>query len=165
MGLLAGQVARAHGAARVVITDVSDHRLGVARELGLDPVPAGQTVGEPFDVLLECSGVQSALSAGITAMAPAGRVVLVGMGADEVSISVPQVQGKELWIGGIFRYANSYPTALQLIASGAVQVDPLITHRFTLEETEAALTIGRRDPQALKAVVIPSHRPGEESHP
>lgn len=165
IGLLAGQVARAYGAARVVISDVSDYRLGIARDLGLEPVRAGEPVGDDVDVLLECSGAQAALSAGIDAMAPAGRVVLVGMGADDLSISVPQVQGKELWIGGIFRYAGSYPTALRLISSGAVRVDPLLTHRFDLEETEAALTIGRRDPQALKAVVIPSHRPGEESRP
>lgn len=165
IGLLAGQVAAAYGAARVVISDVSDYRLGVARDLGLEPVRAGEPVEGGFDVLLECSGAQAALSQGIDAMAPAGRVVLVGMGADDVSIPVPQVQGKELWIGGIFRYANSYPTALRLIASGAVQVDPVITHRFSLEETEEALTIARRDPRALKSVVTPSQRQGEGSHP
>ncbi|MGO1201383.1 MAG: hypothetical protein ACTMKY_15930, partial [Dermabacteraceae bacterium] len=83
--------------------------------------------------------------------------------ADEVSIPVSLVQGMELWIGGIFRYANTYPTALRLIASGAVRVDPLITHRFTLEETEEALTIGRHDRRAIKAVVEPHRLRSEDS--
>lgn len=163
IGLLCGQVALALGAARVALTDVSEHRLGLARELGLDTVVAGEPYGDSFDVLVECSGAQEALRDGLRAMAPAGRVVLVGMGADEVSIPVSLVQGMELWIGGIFRYANTYPTALRLIASGAVRVDPLITHRFTLEETEEALTIGRHDRRAIKAVVEPHRLRSEDS--
>ncbi|HXD28191.1 MAG TPA: NAD(P)-dependent alcohol dehydrogenase, partial [Arthrobacter sp.] len=83
-----------------------------------------------------------------------GRAVLVGMGVDEVSLSVPLIQGRELSITGVFRYANTYPTALALIASGAVDTGPLITHRFAVEETEAALTLAHREPESLKAVVL-----------
>jgi L-iditol 2-dehydrogenase len=95
------------------------------------------------------------LTSGMRAMAPAGRVALVGMGADSVSIEVPVIQGRELTISGVFRYANTYPLALQLIASGAVNVSDVISHRFPLAETEQALTIAKQDPRALKAVVLP----------
>ena len=88
-------------------------------------------------------------------MAPAGRVALVGMGADSGSIDVPVIQGRELTISGIFRYANTYPLALQVIASGAVNVTDVISHRFPLAETEQALTIAKHDPRALKVVVLP----------
>jgi L-iditol 2-dehydrogenase len=156
IGLYAAQVARAFGASSVTVTDVSEFRLEAARRLGLDTEQA-QTVGTSvFDVLLECSGAASALGTGIRRLAPGGRVVLVGMGADEVSINVPLVQGKEITIAGIFRYANTYRTALDLISTGAVDAASVITHRFDLAHTEDALTVGRRDAEALKAIVLPA---------
>ena len=156
IGLYAAQVARAFGASAVTVTDISDFRLDTARKLALDAERADSPLDSTFDVLLECSGAAAALSSGMKRLAPAGRIVLVGMGADTVSIDVPLLQGKELTLTGIFRYANTYPTALQLIAAGSVDVETVITHRFDLEHTEDALTVGRRDPESLKAVVVPT---------
>jgi L-iditol 2-dehydrogenase len=153
IGLLTGQVARAFGAAKVTITDVSEYRLQAATQLGLTGQLATEPYTETYDVLLECSGAPAALSGGLQAVARAGRVVLVGMGADEVTINVPLIQGREITLTGTFRYANTYPLALELIASGAVNVADVITHRFGLAETEAALTLARRDPRSLKAMV------------
>ena len=87
------------------------------------------------------------------AMARSGRVVLVGMGADDVSINVPLVQGRELTITGTFRYANTYPLALELIAGGAVDVATVITHHFDIDHTVDALTLAAREPNSLKAIV------------
>ena len=155
IGLLAGQVARAFGATKVSITDVSDFRLGVATELGLDAHRADQPLTEEYDVLLECSGAPVAVKTGLAALARAGRAVLVGMGPDEVGINVPLVQSRELSITGTFRYARTYPLALDLIASGAVEVRRLVTHRFGIDDTEAALTAGRRESDSIKAMVLP----------
>jgi L-iditol 2-dehydrogenase len=155
VGLYAAQVARSFGGEHVTITDVSDFRLAKARELGLATRQAEERLTDEFDVLVECSGAQPALTSGMHALAPAGRVALVGMGADSVSIDIPVVQGRELTISGVFRYANTYPLALQLIASGAVNVTDVISHRFPLAETELALTIAKHDPRALKALVLP----------
>jgi L-iditol 2-dehydrogenase len=155
VGLYAAQVARGFGAADVTVTDVSDFRLSKATELGLSAVRAGDPINEQFDVLLECSGAQQALTTGMRTLAPAGRVALIGMGSDIVSIDVPLVQSRELTICGVFRYANTYPLALQLIASGVVNVSDVISHRFSLAETEQALTLARHDPRALKAMVLP----------
>lgn len=154
IGLLAAQIARAQGAGVVTVTDVNEYRLTVARELGLHAVRAGEDLPADYTVLLECSGADAALNAGLAALAPAGRAVLVGMGAEKVSVSVPLIQGRELTISGVFRYANIYPTALGLIASGAVDVRRVITHRFALEDTEAALTLAAREPESLKAMVL-----------
>lgn len=154
IGLFAAQVARAQGAAEVTVTDISDFRLSVVRGLGFTARRADGELPGGHTVLLECSGAQLAVESGLRALAPAGRAVLVGMGADQVSISVPLVQGRELSISGVFRYANTYPTALALMARGAVETTPLITHRFALEEAEAALTLARREPESLKAVVV-----------
>ena len=88
-------------------------------------------------------------------MAPAGRVVLVGMGEDHVALEIPLIQNRELWLTGTFRYANTYPLALSLIATQKVKVDPLLTHVYPLERAEDALRAGRVEPTALKAVVQP----------
>ncbi|NAZ85725.1 NAD(P)-dependent alcohol dehydrogenase [Kineococcus indalonis] len=155
IGLLAAQVARAFGADAVTVTDVSDFRLEAARRLGLQVQPAAEALSGTFDVLLECSGAPAAWRSGLAALAPAARAVLVGMGADELPLDVALVQGREITVTGIFRYAGTYPTALELLASGRVQVEPIITHRFALRRTEDALTLSRREPHSLKAVVLP----------
>lgn len=156
IGLFAAQVARAFGARNVAITDTNSFRLEVARQLGFSAYDAAGTIPGVYDVLLECSGAARALADGLHRLAPMGRAVLVGMGADTVPIEVPIVQNREITVTGIFRYANTYPDALQLIASGQVDVAPVITHRFPLESTDDALTVMRRDPAALKAIVEPS---------
>ncbi len=155
VGLFAAQVARAFGGIEVTISDPSEFRLSVAEDLGLVAHRPGQPFDGEFDVVIECSGAQAAVSAGMSALARAGRLVLVGMGADSVSIDVPLLQGREITLTGTFRYANTYPLALSLIASGAVRVDGVVTHRFDIAHTEDALTVARRDPKALKAVVTP----------
>lgn len=155
IGLYAAQVARAFGASRITITDISDFRLDTARKLGLDAKHADHPVDSEYDVLLECAGAAPALTGGMTHLAPAARVVLIGMGVDMMSIDIPLVQEREITIAGIFRYANTYPAALELIASGAVDASAIITHRFDIDQAEDALTISHRDPRALKAVVVP----------
>jgi L-iditol 2-dehydrogenase len=109
----------------------------------------------PDGLSYEQAAMAEPVSVGVWAARKAGRVVLVGMGADTVSIDVPLLQGREITLTGTFRYANTYPLALRLIAAGLVQVDEVITHRFGIDQTEDALTIGRRDPNALKAIVLP----------
>lgn len=64
-----------------------------------------------------------------------GVVALIGHGAAEISIPVVDATAREIDIRGIFRYANDYQIALNLVSSGAVDVNPLITHRFKLKET------------------------------
>ncbi|OXM60965.1 NAD(P)-dependent alcohol dehydrogenase [Amycolatopsis vastitatis] len=155
IGLYAAQVARASGADRVLVTDYNEFRLRIARSLGLDVTTADQVDEPDFDALLECSGAPAALTEGLKHLAPAARAVLVGMGSDEVPVDVGLLQRKELSITGTFRYANTYPAALRLIANGAVNVSAAITHRFDIQQTEDALTLSRRDRESLKAVVVP----------
>lgn len=154
VGLFAAQVARAFGASSVTLTDLSDYRLQVAAELGFATRRADEPGGEEsFDVLFECSGAAPAFRSGMRALGPNGRAVVIGMGSDELPLEVSALQGKELTVQGVFRYRNCYPAALELLRSGAVQTAPVLTHHFGLEETEAALTLARREPASLKAVV------------
>lgn len=161
VGLVAAQAALALGAAEVTVTDVNPRRLRLARDLGathtLD-VGTSPVVGsgvEP-DVLLECSGHPAAAAEGVRTVARAGRVVLVGMGSDEMSLPVSRLQEYELTVTGTFRYAHTWPAAIALVASGRVELDRLVTGHYGLDEVREALTVGRADPDTVKPVVQPS---------
>lgn len=160
IGLLCLQVARAAGATRIAVSDVNERRLAVARDLGATDVVDARKNG--FDalawapqVLLECSGYPPVVAEGIRSLAPAGRAVLVGMGGDELAMPVSVVQEREIEVTGTFRYANTWPTAIALVASGRVDLDRLVTGRYRLDQVAEALTAARRDPAAIKAIVRP----------
>ncbi|WP_433654307.1 NAD(P)-dependent alcohol dehydrogenase [Nocardia sp. CA-128927] len=160
IGLVAAQTALAFGAAEVVITDVNPRRLALATELGCTrAVDVGITelgaIGFEPSVLLECSGHPAAIGAAVRVVARAGRVVLVGMGGDDVPLPLPYIQEHELELTGTFRYANTWPTAIELAASGGVDLDRLVTGRFGLDQVTAALTSARMDPGSIKPIVQP----------
>jgi len=160
IGLVCAQAALAYGATDVVVTDVNAPRLALAEGLGVKALdvsrtPVGEAGVEP-DVLIECSGHPGATVDAIRTVARAGRVVLVGMGSDELVLPLPYVQDHELHLTGAFRYANTWPTAIALVASGRVDLDQLVTGHYGLDEVERALTAARRDPATVKPVVRPA---------
>lgn len=160
VGLLAVQAARAAGAAAVVVSDVNDRRLALARELGASGTvdvreESLAEVDLHADVLLECSGSPQATRDGLAALRPAATAVLVGMGPDELIVPLGLVQQRELNVTGTFRYANTYPAAIALAASGQVDLDGLVTGHYGLDRAEDALRAARIDPSAIKAVVTP----------
>jgi L-iditol 2-dehydrogenase len=159
IGIIAAQVARAYGADRVTVTDVNPHRLALAAQLGLEAIDVSATpiaeAGLEPDVLIECSGNPRATWDAFSSVARAGRVVLVGMGGDELRLSLPHLQDREITLTGAFRYANTWPTAIQLAASGRVDLDAVVTGHYDLASAEAALTAARADPTAVKVIVRP----------
>jgi L-iditol 2-dehydrogenase len=160
IGLVAVQTALAFGATEVIVSDVNPARLALARELGAtETVDAREAsvadLDRPPEVLLECSGHPPAISEAIRALDRAGRAVLVGMGGDEVPLPLSVVQERELELTGTFRYANTWPTAIALVASGRIDLDRLVTGTYRLDQAEEALTAGRRDEGTVKVVVHP----------
>jgi L-iditol 2-dehydrogenase len=150
-------VAKAFGATDVAISDVNENRLAVAERTGATRVlRAGEDDPGEVDALIECSGHPAATVAGIHAVRPAGTAVIVGMGPEpSAELPLALIQTSELWLTGTFRYANTYPTAISLAATGAVDIEPLITGHYGLEETEDALTVGHRDSSSIKVMVHP----------
>ncbi len=159
IGLIAAQAARAFGADSVTVTDVNPHRLALAEQLGLRSIDVSQTSLAEADiepnVLLECSGNARATWDAVSVTARAGYVVLVGMGGDTVELPLSYVQDRELVITGAFRYANTWPTAIELAASGRVDLDAMVTGHFALHHVEAALTAAHDDPTSMKVIVRP----------
>ena len=156
IGLLCVQVARARGAAEIAVTDVNERRLELALATGATRAHrAGDELAEA-DALIECSGHPQALHDGLAARRPAGAAVLVGMGGDQdASLPLALIQGRELWLTGTFRYANTYPAAIALAASGRVDLEAIVTGHFALDEVDAALRAGREDPASVKPIVTP----------
>jgi L-iditol 2-dehydrogenase len=161
IGLLAMQVALAQGATEVTITDVAPERLAMARKTGatrtinVSEEPLSDA-GVEVDALIECSGNPRALGDGIRCIRPAGIAVVVGMGpGEESSIPLAFIQNREITLTGTFRYANTYPAAIELATTGKVDLDAIVTSYYGLNDTEEALQVSRKDPGNVKPMVIP----------
>lgn len=157
IGIIAAQAARAFGATDIYITDIAEDRLAFALEHGATHALNAKTdsvEGLDVDAFIDASGAPQAVRSGIKAVGPAGRVILVGLGADDVELPVSYIQNREIWLSGVFRYTNTWPLAIQLIADGKVDLDVLVTGRFALAEAEQALKAGKQ-PGQLKAIVYP----------
>ncbi|KAK3098620.1 hypothetical protein FSP39_021283, partial [Pinctada imbricata] len=150
IGLVNLLAAKAAGASDVCITDINQSRLDVAKSMGatytvmVKGSPENmrdlieETMGEQPEITIECSGAPPSIQTAILSTRSGGCVVLVGLGPAEVTLPIVNAAVREVDIRGIFRYANCYPTALAMIASGKVDVKPLITHRFKLEDSVKA---------------------------
>ena len=158
IGAVCAMAARARGATEIVVSDpVASRRDRITQLIGattVDPTGDGfDPTDVGADVFLECSGATPALQSGLAAVRPGGTAVMVGHGADEVTLPVMDLQMREIWLTGIFRYVDTWPVAISLAATGAVDLDALVTARFDLDHVEDALT-SDSDPQSMKSVVV-----------
>ncbi|MGC8627433.1 MAG: alcohol dehydrogenase catalytic domain-containing protein, partial [Acidimicrobiales bacterium] len=159
IGAVLTLVAQAGGIAEVVVRDPWVARGQRALDLGataaVDPaVTSLADAASGAEVFFDCLGSPKVVEDGINALRPKGTAVLIGMSPEPVSpLPLARVQTREIWLTGTFRYANTYPRAVTLAASGAIDLDGLVDARFTLEESEQALTASRRDPAVLKPLV------------
>ncbi|RMZ76091.1 hypothetical protein DV737_g4972, partial [Chaetothyriales sp. CBS 132003] len=95
-----------------------------------------------FDRVFECTGVPPCVQLGCYAAAPGGKLVLVGMGSSGMSLPTAAFALREVDVIGVFRYANCYPAAIALLASGQLDgvADALVTHRVKLQDGERAFS-------------------------
>jgi L-idonate 5-dehydrogenase len=162
IGALALVAAKVHGAAEVVAVDVTDETLAVARALGASlTINAATDTGwvqrysadkGTFDVMIECSGNERALRAGLEVMRPRGVVVQLGLGGD---VSLPQnmVVAKELSICGAFRFHAEFALAVRLINEGRVNLQPLITRTYPLAQAREAFELASDRQRAMKVLI------------
>ncbi len=148
IGSLCVAVARYKGATEIVVVDLFDKTLAVATEMG-----AHQTINiasEPkglevftqnkgyFDVIFECSAAQAALQNIFATIKPRGTIVQVGV-TGELNVPISMLVGKEVqWIGS-HRFHPEYVDAVNLISSGSIDVMPMVTDTFPIEDVHIAL--------------------------
>ena len=162
IGQLAVLVARAAGAVSIVATDVTPFTLTKAQEVGADATHNVATEDEPlapyaadkgtFDVLFECSGVAVALAGAVPAMRPGAIVMQLGLGGD-MTLPMQAMTAKELDLRGSFRFHAEFSTAVEMMKAGRLDVKPLITHSFPVDEAVAAFDMASDRSQAIKAQI------------
>lgn len=157
IGLVTLIAAKAMGASKVLITDLLDDRLVVAKNLGANytlKIEKGVSeeelvkqihaaLGCAPDKTVDCSGAEATNRLAILATRNGGCAVLVGNGPLNVKVPLINALSREVDIRGVFRYCNDYPLALALVASGIADVKPLITHHFDITETKDAFNTSR----------------------
>uniref|UniRef100_A0A1A8H6N7 Sorbitol dehydrogenase n=1 Tax=Nothobranchius korthausae TaxID=1143690 RepID=A0A1A8H6N7_9TELE len=158
IGLVSLLAAKAMGASQVIITDLSAERLTMAKELGADfqltvkredgaqqlAQKVEDMLGARPQITIECTGVESCVQTAIYATRSGGVVVLVGLGAVMCTVPLINAAVREVDIRGVFRYCNTWPMAISMLASGKVNVKPLVTHRFPLEQAVQAFETTRQ---------------------
>ncbi|KAF9787791.1 GroES-like protein [Thelephora terrestris] len=169
IGLLACALAKSKGASKVVAIDINQTRLDFAKSNGFAEevhcLPVGERAktaeeglkqakekitsalskfgeGEGFDVIFECTGAEPCIQMSIHAAITGGKVMLIGMGSRNVLLPLSTAALREVDIHGSFRYANTYPTAIELLSSGKLEnVEKLISHRMSLIDTAKAFSL------------------------
>ena len=148
IGLMAAAVVRHAGARFVVITDVNQHRLGLAEKMGVNValnVSTGSLSGvqrelgmtEGFDVGLEMSGSPMAFRSMIDSMCHGGKIAMLGVPVEEITIDWNMVIFNMLTIQGIYgreMYETWYKMSVML--QSGLDIAPVITHRFPVEDFE-----------------------------
>lgn len=157
IGLVTLMVAKAFGASHVCIMDLSEQRLQVAKTMGADSViqtKVGQdpqevaqdviaAIGCAPDVTIDCVGVESTVVTGIHATKVGGVLVNVGCGSLKVAIPLQTANSKEIDFKGVFRYTNTWPLSIKLIAEKRVDVKQLVTHRFKMDHALEAFEVAK----------------------
>ena len=150
VGLLTIQMAKLAGAARIFATDLLPHRLDAALACGAtDVLPADGneaekilklTGGRGLDVTFEAAGDDgSAVETAVIASKRGGTAVLIGIPSEDTTcFTASAARRRGLTIKLSRRMKNTYPTAIRLVANGMVDLQPIITHQFTLDNYELA---------------------------
>lgn len=150
IGIMAAAIARHVGARNVVITDVNEFRLELAKKMGvtfainvaqisLKTVMKDLGMTEGFDVGLEMSGVSTALHDMLTCMNNGGKIAMLGIPPNEVAIDWNQVIFKGLTIKGIYgreMFETWYKMAS--LIQGGLELGPIVTHQFSINDFQQA---------------------------
>ncbi len=166
IGLLAAQALRAAGCSRVFVADVDGSRLKLAQDLGATAVLSAETDiaaqvlqltgGAGTDVVVEAVGRTETVTASVESVRRGGTVVLVGNISPEVSIPLQKVVTRQIRLQGSCASAGEYPRAMELLASGAIQVKPLITAIAPLADgPQWFARLHAREPNLMKVVLVP----------
>lgn len=167
IGLLTMQAARALGYARVMIADIDATRLELARSLGADATlhlsgeelvtaVREKTGGQGADVVLEAVGRNATVGAAIDCVRKGGTVVLIGNISPEVTLPLQKVVSRQLRLQGSAASCGEYPEAMEMVTSGRIRIEPLITAVAPLEEGPRWFErLHSGEPNLMKVVLTP----------
>ena len=165
IGQLVALVLRAFGARLVALSDVADFPRRAALAGGAD---AGLDAGDPhfeslaqavspggFDVVVEAAGSPAALGQALAVIRRGGTIVQVGTLPAQVSLPLNAVMAREISLVGSFRFAHAFPTALGLVESGRLKLEPLISGVYALQDMPQAMRRAVDKHEAIKIQIEP----------
>ncbi|KFY38520.1 hypothetical protein V494_04336 [Pseudogymnoascus sp. VKM F-4513 (FW-928)] len=173
IGLITLLCARAAGAEPIVITDIDEGRLKFAKELvpsvttfkveRVSPEDSAKAIVTAFGGIepsyaLECTGVESSISAAIWAVKFGGKVFVIGVGKNEMNIPFMRLSTREVDLQFQYRYCNTWPRAIRLVQAGLIDMKKLVTHRYALENAVDAFETAADPKTGAIKVVIQSDR-------
>ncbi|MCW1300754.1 MAG: NAD(P)-dependent alcohol dehydrogenase [Candidatus Parvarchaeota archaeon] len=144
IGMMTLKSVLAVGITDVTVFDVSDFKLDMAKQFGAKIVNSKdpsifKNYSDAFDVVFETAGNSITTSNTVNLVSRGGTIILVGLPSkDENILNTNLLNSKEGVIKTVFRYANMYPRALQLVSSGKIQLKPLITKHFDFDQLPEA---------------------------
>jgi D-xylulose reductase len=152
IGMMTALAALTGGCSHVFISDLAQEKLNIiGKYANITPVNIqrvdlkqfiAQATGDwGVDVVFEASGDKDVYAGLCDLLCPGGTFVMVGMPVDCIKFDVVAAQAKEITVRTIFRYANMFDRAINLIASGRVDLKPLITHTFPWEQSVEAFRL------------------------
>ena len=158
IGMMATAICKRNGARSVVVTDVNDYRLDMAKRMGatavvnvsrekLEDIYDRQNMVEGFDVGLEMSGNSAALDTMINNMRNGGKIALLGIHPKDININLNKVIWNSLTLQGVYG-RKMYETWYKMITmvEGGLDMHPMITHRFNYRDFDkgfAAMNSGK----------------------
>ena len=167
IGNLVAQVAKGLGAAKVMITDLSEFRLGKAKECGIDLcVNVGTSdlaaaVKEQFgdakaDLILECVGNQATIAQAVAVARKGTDIIVVGVFGDKPVVDMGTVQDRELRLIGTLMYREpDWKKAIDLVEAGKVRLAPLITDHYEFADYRKAYEyIDANRERAMKVMIV-----------
>lgn len=158
IGIACLLAAKAAGCKYVAVADIRDDRLEWARLMGADEVINTRREAVPenmFDFGYEATGADACYHFATQCIKQGGRIAIVGMGDELQQVPLVEYICKEISIIPSFRYANTYPIALELLVNNREKLIQLITHRipFSLTGVQEAFRIASEDASAVKVVI------------
>ncbi len=163
IGLLTILIVKSAGASNIVVTDISDKALEVARNLGafetinvskgassLTKFEFGKGL---FDFMFECSGSEEPLSAAIGAIKPRGIVVQLGMSGN-MTVPMQFITTKEITLKGSFRFHEEFALGVSCLLNGAIDILPLLTHSIPFKKAIEAFEIANDRSKSLKVQLV-----------
>ena len=167
IGLLVLQAVRLAGSARVIAVDLDDAKLEVARQFGADDLLnpktcdvqariAELTNGRGAAVAIEAVGATDPIKTCISGVRKGGTVTLVGNITPKIEIPLQAVVTRQIRLQGSCASSGEYPACIDLLASGAIRVDPIISAKAPLDEGPAWFDrLYDRNSRLMKVVLQP----------
>ena len=162
-GIMHALLARSVGFSKIFCSDLNDFRLDFAKKLGFEAVHSNessekilQSVIDGVDVAIVATGNLNAFNSAINLVRKGGTIVMFGVPSKDASIDInmSNVYSKEITITTTYAASDTdTKNALELIVSGTIDVKSLITHKYTLEDSQKAFEHAKTGDNAMKIII------------